>query len=292
MKDMDEQTIKAFKKLFTSILEKQLDKEVFLWLTSRDAGFNDSQFNMAFASIPRKTSKREVNDTSPEVNKIEEVLPGFSIRGWSLDRLSRVWLLMQLDSTDRDRYLNKINDLFGFGEMNELASLYSCLPFFAYPEEWIFRCSEGVRNNMGVVQEAVMYHNPYPAKYLDESAWNQLIMKAFFGDKDVRLITGLDARANKNLAKIIADYIDERSAAHRTINPQLWRLIARFIDASNFYLIEKLMSDEDITNRKAAVLACFDSSYEPAKILLNQYPELKNEIENNRLDWNMLSDLS
>ena len=292
MKEMDEQMIRVFKELFTSILEKQLDKEVFLWLKSHSTGSGDLKFNMAFASIPRKTGKKELDSSLPEVIKVEELLPGFSIRGWSVDRLGRVWLLMQIDVSDRDRYINKINDLFGFGEMNELAALYSALPFFAYPEEWIFRCSEGVRNNIGVVQEAVMYHNPYPAKYLDESAWNQLIMKAFFGDKDVRLITGLDERANKNLAKIIVDYIDERWAAHRTANPQLWRLIAKFIDASNFSMIEKLMSDEDSINRKAAALACFNSSYEPAKKLLHQYPELENEIENNQLDWNMLSALS
>lgn len=292
MRDMDEKTRNNVKELFSSILEKQLDKEVFLWLTSHATGSSDLKFNMAFASLPRKAGKKEVDSSLPEVNQVEELMPGFSIRGWSVDRLARVWLLMQLDASDRQRYINKINDLFGFGEMNELAALYSALPFFAYPDEWVFRCSEGVRNNIGVVQEAVMYHNPYPATHLDEPSWNQLIMKAFFGDKDVRRITGLDDRANKNLAKIIVDYIDERSAAHRTINPQLWRLVAKFIDDSNFSKIEKLMSDSDIDGRKAAALACFNSSHEPAKMLLDQYPELKNEIENNRLKWNMLSDLS
>jgi hypothetical protein len=292
MKEMDEQMIKVFKELFTSILEKQLDKEVFIWLKSHGSDSSDLQFNMAFASMPRKTGKKELDSSLPEVIKAGELMPGFSIRGWTVDRLSRVWLLMQLDVSDRQHYINKINDLFGFGEMNELAALYSALPFFAYPEEWIFRCSEGVRNNMGVVQEAVMYHNPYPSKYLDESAWNQLIMKAFFGDKDVRLITGLDERANKNLAKIIVDYIDERWAAHRTANPQLWRLIAKFIDAANFPMIEKLMGDDDSYNQKAAALACFDSSYEPAKKLLHQHPELECEIEKNQLDWNSVSAMS
>ncbi|MEP6628300.1 MAG: EboA domain-containing protein [Ginsengibacter sp.] len=291
MKEMDEQMIKVFKELFTSILEKQLDKEVFIWLKSHGAHPSDLQFNMAFASMPRKTGKKELDSFLPEVIKAGELMPGFSLRGWTVDRLGRVWLLMQLDVSDRQHYINKINDLFGFGEMNELVALYSALPFFAYPEEWIFRCSEGVRNNMGVVQEAVMYHNPYPSKYLDESAWNQLIMKAFFGDKDVRLITGLDERANKNLAKIIVDYIDERWAAHRTANPQLWRLIAKFIDAANFSMIEKFMGDDDSVNQKAAALACFDSSYEPAKKLLHPHPELESEIENNQLDWNSLSDL-
>lgn len=285
---MDEQLNTAFKKLFTSILEKNLDKETLLWLKEKSGHAGNIQFNMAFAAVPRKTGKKEIIVEQSELEKVEELLPGFSIRGWTIDRLCRVWLLMQVDTKDKERYLNKINELFRFGDMNELVALYSSLIFFAYPEEWIFQCSEGIRNNIGAVQEAVMYHNPYPSKYLDEPLWNQLVMKAFFGDKDVRKISGLDERANDNLSGTILDYIEERRAAHRPVNPQLWRLVGRYIDESNFDMIQRLFEDHDPVNRKAAALAVSDSSYPPAKLLLRNYPELENEINNNRLNWNQI----
>jgi hypothetical protein len=287
---MDLQLNTAFKELFTSVLEKNLDKEAFLWLKDKASHAGNMQFNMAFASVPRKAGKKEIVIEHSNMEKAEELLPGFSIRGWSVARLCRVWLLMHLDSKDKNDYIKKINDLFSFGDMNELVALYSSLIFFTYPEEWVFRCSEGIRNNIGAVQEAVMYHNPFPSKYLDEPLWNQLVMKAFFGDKDVRKISGLDERANKNLSRIIFDYIEERWAAHRMVNPQLWRLVGRYIDESNFYLIEKLFRDNNIVNRRAAAMAALDSSYGPARLLLHNYPELEKEIHNSPLDWNELSD--
>ncbi len=72
--------------------------------------------------------------------------------------------------------------------------------------------------------EAIIHRNPYPAVWLDEPAWNQLVMKAFFTDKDIGQITGLERRANKNLAGILNDYARERQAAGRAINPYLWEV--------------------------------------------------------------------
>ncbi len=90
--------------------------------------------------------------------------------------------------------------------MNELTALYGALPFLAFPEAWKLRTAEGVRSNIGSVLEAIMVRNPYPAQYLDEPAWNQLVMKAFFTDKPVHLISGLDERANPELARILRDF--------------------------------------------------------------------------------------
>ncbi|MDQ2862379.1 MAG: EboA domain-containing protein, partial [Bacteroidota bacterium] len=170
-------------------------------------------------------------------------------------------------------------------EMNELADLYASLPVFAYPEMWVKRCAEGIRSNIGIVLDAIMYDNPYPSKYLDEAAWNQLVLKAFFTDKDANRIIGLDARANKNLASTLIDYAHERWAAGRSVNVQLWRLVGKFIDESNFDNIQKLFTSGDIHSKEAASLSCSRSRYEPAQNLLDSDPELKNDILENKLNW-------
>ncbi len=134
-----------------------------------------------------------------------------------------------------------------------------------------------------------MYFNPYPAKNLDEGAWNQLVMKAFFTDKNVNNIIGLDERVNQNLANTLFDYVQERWAAGRTVNPQIWRLTGKYIDESHFYMMEKLFKQADEAERQAAALTCADSSFQKCKFLLNYYPQLKTAIERQELSWESIA---
>jgi hypothetical protein len=172
--------------------------------------------------------------------------------------------------------------------MNDLASLYAALPVFAFTESWQFRTTEGIRSNIGTVLEAIMYENPYPCQYLADPSWNQLVLKAFFTDKDVTRIIGLDARCNKALAEILVDYAHERQAAHRSVNPQLWRLVSKFIDDKIIKDIENLFEDGHVTERRAAVLACVQSEYEPARRLLEREPAIYAEVKAKQLNWNSL----
>lgn len=270
------------------IIKKNISAEAFEWLQQKAAlvqqEANAQQLNLSFTAVPRKTGKQMINARDFDLKETSIV----SIEGWAVDRLARVWLLMQVNANDKENYIRKIKALFLSAEMNELVALYSALPVFAYPEEWKFQCAEGIRSNIGLVLEAIMYGNSYPAKYLDEGAWNQLVMKAFFTDKDVNRIIGLDERANKELADILVDYAHERWAAHRAVNAQLWRLVSPFLNEDNFSDIEKIFKSKDETERKAAALACYKSDYAPAKNLLTEAPELRKAIESNELNWRTL----
>lgn len=182
------------------------------------------QLHMCFAQLPRFTSKKAIELSETETQQIQEILPEIEISHWGLDQLARVWLLMQLPSESRQNYIKKINSLFATAEMNEQVALYAALPFYHYPEEWVGRCEEGVRNNIGTVLEAIMYHNPYPAAFLSQAAWNQLVLRAFFMEKDVNLIVGLKDRHNDTLIATLEDYIQERLAANRVVAPEIYQL--------------------------------------------------------------------
>ena len=281
-----------FDSVIIAIIQQNVPPEVFEWLQQKARLIREengnTQLNIAFAAIPRKTGRQLIKIADDQRNIVEGVDKGFSIDGWTIDRLCRLWLLMQVDVPEKQGYCNKIESLFKAAEMYELSALYSSLYFFRYPEEWKPQCAEGIRSNIGFVLEAIMYNNPYPYHYLDDLAWNQLVMKAFFTEKDVNRIIGLDERANKDLALILIDYASERWAAHRTVNPQLWRLVAKFIDESNFKNIEKAFSGGDPKGKEAAALACFQSNYAPAKNLVNSQPDLKSSILENKLNWNTL----
>jgi hypothetical protein len=240
-------------------------------------------------SIPRRTGKEIVHYTSQQKETLSAARPNFNIENWTIDRLCRVWLLLHIDAGKKENYVHTIENLFSGAEMNELVALYSSLPLLQYPESWAHRCTEGIRSNIGIVLEAIVCNNPYPSEQLPDAAWNQLVMKAFFTDKPIHKIIGLDQRANKELATMLWDYANERWAASRTVNPQLWRCIGKFMDAKIFPGIQRIYHSPDTIEKEAAALACHDSNYAPAKELLNEDSSLRAQIESGQLTWDTLA---
>ena len=277
------------KDLFRNIIQKNVRPDIYAWLTEKAGSSslpgNNYQLNLTFTSIPRKTGKQEISLEDTDKTEVKSKLAGFSPEHWTIDRLSRVWLLMQLDTSDKEEYVKRIENLFPQAEMNEQVALYSSLPLLAYPDHWTGQCAVGIRSNIDDVLKAIMYHNPYPATYLEDAAWNQMIMKAFFTGKNVHKITGIDDRKNPELADMLLDYVAERWSAHRSEDPQIWRLTGKYLKEEHLTMIERLFKKENEKERQAAALACAASSSEKAKQLLDQHPQYKKAIEANTLTW-------
>lgn len=265
-----------------NISEKEAD-----WLTQKENG-SSIEIMTAFVASPRFLPKKIVNIELTQEKLLTEMIPGFSVNGWSLVRLARVWLLTKLDGSDKDACIKNIETLFDTAEMNELVALYSALPVLDFPEQWLYRATDAVRSNMGFVFDAIALHNPYPAKHFSELAWNQLVMKTIFNDKPVHFITGLEERQNENLALILSDFAHERWAAGRTVAPNVWRLVSKYMNANLLADMEHLFHSHDILNQEAAALTCYDSSYAPAKELLAGYPEFEKSITEGALTWSNL----
>jgi hypothetical protein len=251
-----------------SVLQKSLSPQAFQWLEGEGETIkkkNDvAKFNIAFVAMPRKSGK------GPIVISDEESTQLSAIR---CDRLARVWLLMMLPAEPKEKYISTIENLFLSAEMSELVALYSSLPVLAYPESWRKRCAEGIRSNIGQVLEAVICNNPYPSEYLDEIAWNQLVLKAIFTDKPILEIIGILDRANKTLAESLSDYAHERWAAHREVNPLLWMCVGPFVDNRIFSDIQRLFASGTELEKQAAALVCSETKFSGAKALLDQYPQ-------------------
>ena len=290
MKTIFAYDVPTMKEFLGALIQRHITADSWNWLAERkNAPVGSSAFNTAFAAMPRKTGKAAVQVTGEERNRLQALYAGFSISNWSVDRLCRVWLLLHADPSDEEKYFHSIDNLFLAAEMNELVALYSALPLLAYPERWRKRCADGIRSNIGDVLQAIICNNPYPSGQLDEKAWNQLVLKAFFTEKPVHEIIGLDERANQELANILSDYAHERWAAGRAIHPLLWRCVGPFINASIFPDIQRIANSENETEREAAALACHDSNYEPAKKLLGTMPLIKSAIEKAELNWQTIA---
>ena len=257
------------------------------WLTEKGSA-SPIELMTAFVASPRFLTKKIVNVDLELETALKDNVPGFSVTGWSLVRTARVWLLTQLDDSDKDAFVKNIETLFDTAEMNELVALYSALPLLAYPEQWLFRATDAVRSNMGFVFDAIALHNPYPANYFSELAWNQLVLKTIFNDKPVHFITGLEERENKNLALILSDFAHERWAAGRSVAPNVWRLVSKFMDETLLSDMKYLFASRQLENQEAAALACYESEYAPAKSLLSEYPEFEKSINEGALTWSNL----
>ena len=285
--------IDALNKAFESILRKNLPPEAYKWLGELGLAVRTRgdlpKLNAAFVMMPRKTGKKVAEISADDETQVQKIYAGLQLKGWTVDRLARVWLLLQWPPVNEQNYLAIIENLFLSAEMGELVALYSSLPLLAYPDLWKKRCAEGIRSNIGQVLESVICNNPYPSRHLEEPAWNQLVLKAIFTEKPILEIHGLRERRNPALAKSLSDYAHERWAAHREVNPLLWICVAPFIDSGNFSDIQRIFASTNGSEREAAALACFESNFPPAQEMLLKAPELKAKIGQGILRWESVS---
>lgn len=279
--------------LLKTVLKNTMTGDAWKWLETEGGSAKATQdarrFNIAFVAAPRKTGKATVKISREQHAELQRMRRDLHVEGWAVDRLSRMWLLMQLTPDTKEKYIDTIENLFLNAEMSELVALYSSLPVLAFPEVWRKRCAEGIRNNIGLVLESVICNNPYPSEQLDEAAWNQMVLKAIFTEKPMLQIIGLRKRVNPNLALALTDYAHERWAAHRPVNALLWICVAPFLNESNIEDIHRLFSSEDPLERQAAALVCHDSQFADARRLLEQNPELKSSIESGKISWSSIA---
>src|SRR5688500_1578143 len=95
--------------IFQRILRNTLAADAWKWLDQQGnlirSDGDVSKFNIAFVSMPRKTGKNTVMLSAQEESALEDVRKGLYVTRWTVDRLARVWLLMQLSPVDKTKYL-------------------------------------------------------------------------------------------------------------------------------------------------------------------------------------------
>ncbi|MES2733281.1 MAG: EboA domain-containing protein [Bacteroidota bacterium] len=246
-------------------------------------------FYLAFGMASRQIGKNQLELTEQEVETANNLRPGFHPKGWSVLKTSRVLLMLSLPHDRPSEYHSLLNTLFSTADVHELEAMYASLPLLPYPEEFRARCAEGIRTNMRNVLDTIVLDNPYPADYLEEDAWNQMVLKAVFNGLPLIRIEGFDQRRNAHLARMLSDYAHERWAAGRDLTPELWRAVSPFLDESLIKDIEKLFANSNRLQQAAAALVCAESEWSTAKKLLNSHPHLQAMISNGELNWQTIS---
>jgi hypothetical protein len=240
---------------------------------------------LSFSQASRHFSKDYLNVSSQQKQEAEEIMTGFSPEKWTALQTARTILVLVAKGEDNEKWFESMEKLFESADIHEQEALYGALPVYPFPEKFIKRAAEGLRSNMTSVFDAIALDNPYPVAFLDEQAWNQMVLKAIFMQRPLYRIMGVDQRHNSNLAKTLVDYVHERWSAGRGVIPELWRFIAPFINEEMLGMLEKVLQEGDHLEKSAAGLSCFESKSVAAKRLLEKYPEIKNKIEHGEITW-------
>lgn len=226
--------------LLLGIITSNCSGEKTEWLINQSKEIDSEKSILSakkiFSLIARKIKRADI---IIDAGDLEPELKNTGIASWDIQRLCRVWFLMQIEPLPKEIYVETIDNLFNDAEMHELAALYSALPYLAYPESWVSRCEEGIRSNLGNVLEAIMVANPYPAANLDDLAWNQLVLKAFFTEKDVSKIIGFEDRMNEKLINSLRDYAAERTAANRPVHEKIKEILELYKTNDNVHTLNK-----------------------------------------------------
>jgi hypothetical protein len=210
-------------------LSQQVERDGLTWLEEKRRqivkGTSDRVFLAAFSAVPRYIGKKDLKLTQENWQTIEAIRLGWCPEHWSIDQVARTLLILSLPQDNAEAYLRRVEQVFSTADVNELVALYQALPLLPFPEQYYLRAAEGIRSNMTAVFNAVALRNSYPTEYFDNTAWNQMILKALFVGSPLHLIQGLNRRINPELSQMLIDYANEHQAAKRSVSPELWQLI-------------------------------------------------------------------
>jgi hypothetical protein len=270
------------------ILENSTEKSALDWLNLQaekiHAEGSPTKFFLAFSQASRYFKKLPIVLSEDQKQKASELVAGFDPSLWDLLQTARTILLLQF-SQEKAAWFKAINQLFETGDMHEQQALYSALPIMPFSEDLLPRAIDGCRTNMTVIFDAIALNNPFPANYFPEANWNQMVLKAVFMQRPLYRIQKLEERRNLPLANIASDFAHERWAAGRPVMAEIWRLVVPFLDEKFLLDLNKAIASDDLLQIKAAVLACTESDFAPAKELAKAYPEILKGIESDAVSW-------
>jgi hypothetical protein len=274
-------------------VSERVSEEERVWLDDKRAeigeGASEQAFFLAFSAVPRRLGKADLELTEEDLQDADAAREGWQPDDWSVDQAGRTLLALALPSQEADAYQQTLERTFAHADVGESVALYQSLPLLPHPGRHTARAAEGVRTNMTSVFDAVALRNPYPAEQFDDTAWNQMVLKALFVGSPLYPIYGLDRRANAALARMLVDYAHERWAAGRPVAPELWRPVGPFAEKEAVDDLKYVLSSSDAAQREAAALALSQSPSEKADAALADEPELRAAIADGRLTWKRFS---
>ena len=209
-----ESEIPLWKQLENGQLSEPARKYLHKAAEEIQAGVSSQRFSALFSMASRYARRTPLSNP--------KTINGVSLTLWNQLELLRVALLLARQDLAADHFSSDFEALFRFADEGESCALYRAIPLLPDPARFVWRAGEGCRSNMLPIFNAVALDSPFPAKYFDDTAWNQLVMKAVFVETQIDRIQGLDNRLSPELTRMALDFAAERKSAGRTLISGFW----------------------------------------------------------------------
>lgn len=269
-------------------LSDRLPADAAAWLASGierlRASAVDRDLYLLISLVSKHVKREPLALTDADLTAASASRAGWDPSAYTLDQAARIYLLLA-STSDGEQMNRRLDRLCSVADVSELVAFFRGLPLYPDQPRYTLRAAEGVRSNMRVVFEAVAHRNPYPSEQFAEPAWNQLVLKAMFVGSRLDLIVGLDARRNPMLARMLCDYAQERWAASRSVDPELWRCVGPYAAGPMLDLVRRLFDRGTEPEQHAAALALCDASDFEAVRLLDAYPALARNARAGKFSW-------
>lgn len=155
---------------------------------------------------------------------------------WTVDEAARAVLLTALPLSGQP-LAEELAGLFRHGDPAEQRAVLRALHLFTGPRDGdsspeplgdlaLPLVREALRGNDGSVIEAAL--GPYGAARLPDAEYRQAVLKCVFHEIALDRIAGLAARADAELARMLADFAHERVAAGRDVPADIWPVVGPF----------------------------------------------------------------
>lgn len=212
-------------------------------------------FGPRLALASRHAKRRPLELTPEEDEQAQKLLPGWTPVAWNQLELLRIQLLLARPDLEESGFADDFEALFRFADEGETCALYRSLPLLPGPERFVWRAAEACRTNMSSVFQALALDSPYPVQYFDDTAWQQLVIKALFLDQPLHRIAGLDGRLTPELTRMALDWAQERASAGRHYYLGLWLCLGPHRGKRVEALLREHWSQAGRLEREAMLLA-------------------------------------
>ncbi|WP_194910691.1 EboA domain-containing protein [Catenulispora rubra] len=142
--------------------------------------------------------------------------------GWRTDDAARVLVLASMAWP----VPRELRGLYDHGDADEKRAVLLALDFIDVGDGGLAIVEDALRTNDTRLITAAL--GRYGARRLTPSAYRQAILKAVFCGIPLAAVSGLADRADAELARMLDDFVRERSVAGRAVPDDVWLILARF----------------------------------------------------------------
>ncbi|GHG87761.1 EboA domain-containing protein [Streptomyces lanatus] len=146
---------------------------------------------------------------------------------WTVDEAARAVLLIALPLRGQP-LADEVTLLHRHGDPAEQRAILRTLPLLDLGDLALPLVRETLRGNDTTLIEAAL--GPYAAAHLADAEYRQAVLKCVFCEIPLDRVSGLDSRADRELARMLADFAHERIVAGRAVPPDIRPLVLAFPD--------------------------------------------------------------